>query len=221
MSAYAAAGHWVCLLFFPKAWSFICPTEIRAFNTRLEEFLYNRTCAVVFCSTDNEYSLRAWSNTSAMDGGLGSVHTPLLSDSSHSISKAYGVLDEARGVAQRGLFIIDPKGIVRAASMNDSDVGRSVDETIRLIDALAFRDTYGEGCPADWKKGDTGIKLAELTKVDGSIELVKKSWAGWARPKLGKAWSHSTSSQPPSPGVVSPIMASPVVASPSSAGFFS
>lgn len=220
LNAYAAAGHWVILVFYPRAWSFICPTEIRAFNARLEEFLYSRTCAVVFISTDSEQCLRAWNNTSEMEGGLGGVHIPLLSDCNHRISRSYGVLNEDEGVAQRALFIIDPKGVVRNMTVNDADVGRSVEETLRVIDALAFKDQFGEGCPADWKKGDEGIKTADLTKVEGPIEL-KKSWTEWARPKLLRTLSNnsqrsivSMTSQrssalfsaqgPPSPGLISP-----------------
>ncbi len=186
LSAYTEANHWVCLVFFPKAWSFICPTEIRAFSSRLEEFLYSRSCAVVFCSTDSEHCLKAWNSTSEMEGGLGSLHIPLMSDCNHEVSRAYGVLNEKLGVAQRALFIIDPKGLVRAVTVNDDDVGRSVDETQRVLDALVFRDEFGEGCPVDWKKGDKGI--ATKTELEGKLEL-KKSWSEWARPKLNRAWS--------------------------------
>lgn len=123
-----------------------------------------------------------------MEGGLGGVHVPLMSDSNHKISRDYGVLLEDQGVAERALFIIDPKGTVRNITISDADVGRSVDETLRIIDALAFKDEYGEGCPVNWKKGDAGLKMAEQTKVDGPIEM-KKSWSEWARPRLQRAWS--------------------------------
>ncbi|KAK3110570.1 cTPxI, partial [Teratosphaeriaceae sp. CCFEE 6253] len=156
LSAYTEAAHWVCLIFIPKAWSYICPTEIKAFSSRLEEFLYSRSCAVVFCSTDSEHCLKAWNSASESEGGLGGVHIPLLSDCNHTIAKDYGVLNVEQGVAQRALFIIDPKGIVRAVTVNDADVGRNVDETQRVLDALVFRDEFGEGCPVDWKKGDKG-----------------------------------------------------------------
>ncbi|KAG9601157.1 thioredoxin-like protein, partial [Aureobasidium melanogenum] len=188
LSAYTSANHWVALIFFPKAWSFVCPTEIRAFSERLEEFLYSRSCAVVFASTDTELCLRAWNHTNEMEGGLGGVHVPLMSDSNHKISRDYGVLLEDEGVAERALFIIDPKGNVRNITISDADVGRSVDETLRIIDALAFKDEYGEGCPVNWKKGEAGLKMAEQTKVEGPIEM-KKSWSEWARPKLQRAWS--------------------------------
>ncbi|KAK5711609.1 cTPxI [Elasticomyces elasticus] len=186
LSAYTEANHWVCLVFFPKAWSFVCPTEVKSFSARLEEFLYSRSCAVVFCSTDSEHCLKAWNATSDMEGGLGGVHIPLLSDCNHQISKDYGVLIEDQGVAQRALFIIDPKGMVRAITVNDADVGRSVDETQRVLDALVFKDEFGEGCPVDWKKGDKGISTE--TKMEGKLEL-KKSWSEWARPKMIRTWS--------------------------------
>ena len=176
------------LIFFPKAWSFICPTEIKAFSTRLEEFLYSRSCAVVFASTDSEHSLKAWNATGEMEGGLGGVHVPLISDCNHKLSRDYGVLIEEEGIAQRALFIIDPKGIVRAITINDVDVGRSVDEALRVLDALIFKDEFGEGCPADWHKGDKGIDVGSKSRVEGPVEL-KKSWSEWARPKLNRAWS--------------------------------
>ncbi|KAI5255245.1 thioredoxin-like protein [Aureobasidium subglaciale] len=170
LSVYTGANHWVALIFFPKAWSFVCPTEIRAF------------------SEHTELCLRAWNHINEMEGGLGGVHVPLMSDSNHKISRDYGVLLEEEGVAERALFIIDPKGNVRNITISDADVGRSVDETLRIIDALAFKDEYGEGCPVNWKKGDAGLKMAEQTKVDGPLEM-KKSWSEWARPKLQRAWS--------------------------------
>jgi peroxiredoxin (alkyl hydroperoxide reductase subunit C) len=127
-----------------------------------------------------------------MEGGLGGVHVPLMSDSNHKISRDYGVLLEDQGVAERALFIIDPKGNVRNITISDADVGRSVDETLRIIDALAFKDEYGEGCPVNWKKGDAGLKMAEQTKFDGPIEMKKPSWSEWARPKLQRAWSNQS-----------------------------
>lgn len=193
LSSYAEASHWHILVFFPKAWSFICPTEIKAFNARLEEFLYSRQCAVVFVSTDNEHCLKAWNSTSEMEGGLGGVHVPLLSDMNHRLSRDYGVLNEDEGVAQRALFIIDPKSKIRNITVNDADVGRSVDEAKRILDALIFKDEFGEGCPIDWKKGDKGIDVASKTKIEGELEIVpKKSWLEWARPKLQRAWSHTS-----------------------------
>ncbi|KAI5370424.1 putative Thioredoxin domain-containing protein [Septoria linicola] len=202
LDGYTAANHWLILVFFPKAWSFICPTEIKAFSSRLEEFLYARSCAVVFASTDSEHCLKAWNAASSQnEGGLGGVHVPLISDCNHKLSRDYGVLIEEQGVAQRALFIIDPKGRIRGSTINDADVGRSVDEALRVLDALAFKDEFGEGCPVDWKKGDKGIDYKAETTIEGAIE-VKKSWSEWARPKLQRAWSGASgvstfSSTPP------------------------
>lgn len=154
----------------------------------MEEFLYSRSCAVIFASTDSEHCLKAWNGTSETEGGLGGVHVPLVSDCNHQLSRDYGVLIEEQGVAQRALFIIDPKGVVRSITVNDAEVGRSVDEAQRVLDALAFKDEFGEGCPVDWKKGDKGIELASPSQTEGQLQL-KKSWSGWARPKLQRAWS--------------------------------
>ncbi|CAK1354850.1 Thioredoxin peroxidase [Cercospora beticola] len=189
LEGYTAANHWVILVFFPKAWSFICPTEIRAFSSRLEEFLYARSCAVIFASTDNEHCLKAWNSTSEMEGGLGGVHVPLISDCNHKLSRDYQVLIEEEGIAQRALFIIDPKGRIRNITINDTDVGRSVDEAQRILDALVFKDEFGEGCPVDWKKGDKGLDYKAETTIEGAVEVNKKSWSEWARPKLQRAWS--------------------------------
>lgn len=158
------------------AWTFVCPTEIIAFSERASDFAA-RGASVVFSSTDSEYSLLAWTNASKKDGGLGKINIPLLSDKNHSIAKDYGVLIEEEGIALRGLFLIDPNGIVRQITINDLPVGRSVDETLRLIDAFQFTDKYGEvriisrplslckhtdvyqlGLPANWNPGDETIK---------------------------------------------------------------
>lgn len=125
------------------AWTFVCPTEIIAFSERASDFSA-RNASVVFCSTDSEYSLLAWTNASRKDGGLGKVEFPLLSDKNMKISRDYGVLIEEEGIALRGLFLVDPSGVVRQITINDLPVGRSVDETLRLIDAFQFTDKYGE-----------------------------------------------------------------------------
>jgi alkyl hydroperoxide reductase subunit AhpC len=161
---------------------------VRAFSSRLQEFLYSRSCAVAFASTDSEFCLRAWNAASEMEGGLGGVHVPLISDCNHKLSRDYGVLIEDEGVPERALFIIDPKGKIRSMTINDADVGRSVDEAQRILDALVFKDEFGEGCPVDWKKGDKGIDIAAKSKVEGPID-VRKSWVEWARPKLARTWS--------------------------------
>ena len=109
--------------------------------------------------------LRAWNHTSEEEGGLGGVQVPLVSDRSHRIAEDYGVLIENEGVTQRTMFIIDPLGVVRQITTNDANVGRSVDEARRLIDALKFTDEFGEGCPVDWRKGERGLSL----DVEGAV----------------------------------------------------
>jgi peroxiredoxin (alkyl hydroperoxide reductase subunit C) len=215
LSTYTQAKHWLILIFFPKAWSFICPTEVTAFSSRLQEFLYSRSCAVAFASTDSEYTLRAWNSTSEMEGGLGGVHVPLISDCNHKLSRDYGVLMEDEGVAERALFIIDPKGNIRSMTINDADVGRSVDEAQRILDALIFKDEFGEGCPVNWKKGDKGIDIAAKSKVEGPVEIdARKSWVDYVRPKLGRTWSgtsHASSRSLNSiSAVVHPVRPGPV-----------
>lgn len=117
---YQAAGEWLILVFIPMAWSFICPTEIRAFSKRHQEF-QACDCSVVFLSTDSEYALRAWAAHPEADGGLQHVQLPLASDRNLQISRAFGVLLPAAGVAQRALFFIDAAGIVRHAAVNDAN----------------------------------------------------------------------------------------------------
>jgi len=165
-------GKWLVLAFIPMAWTFVCPTEIIAYSEAAEQFK-ERDTQVVFASVDSEYSLLSWASTVRKDGGLGGVNIPLLSDKNHKISKAYGVLLEDEGVALRGLFIVDPNGVVRQITINDLPVGRSVDETLRLVDASQFTEKYGEVCPANWAQGGATIKADPkaskeyFTKVHG------------------------------------------------------
>ncbi|KAF2007605.1 thioredoxin-like protein [Amniculicola lignicola CBS 123094] len=155
--AYTSTKQWLVLGFVPMAWTFVCPTEIIAFSDRAADFAA-RGASVVFASTDSEYSLLAWATAGRKEGGLGKINIPLLSDKNHSLSKDYGVLIEDEGIALRGLFLIDPLGIVRQITINDLPVGRSVDETLRLLDAFQFTDKYGEVCPANWNPGQDTIK---------------------------------------------------------------
>ncbi|KAF1948555.1 thioredoxin-like protein [Byssothecium circinans] len=172
LTQYTSTKQWLVLGFVPMAWTFVCPTEIIAFSDRAQDFA-DRGAQVVFASTDSEYSLLAWTNASKQDGGLGKINIPLLSDKNHQLSKDYGVLIEEEGIALRGLFIIDPNGIIRQITINDLPVGRSVDETLRLIDAFQFTDKYGEVCPANWNPGEATIKAtpegnkAYLQKLHG------------------------------------------------------
>jgi len=151
-------GKWVVLFFWPMDFTFVCPTEILAFNRALPKF-HELGTQLIGVSTDSEYAHLAWANTPAKAGGIGpDMKITLASDKNHKMSRDYGVLIEEEGIALRGLFIIDPKGILRQITINDLPVGRSVDETIRLLEAFQFTDEHGEVCPANWNKGDHTIK---------------------------------------------------------------
>nr|CAB3265140.1 PER-like peroxiredoxin-like [Phallusia mammillata] len=150
-------GKYVVLFFYPLDFTFVCPTEIIAFSDRSDEFR-EIGCELLACSTDSHFSHHAWTNIPRKKGGLGNMKIPLIADKNLQISKDYGVLKEDEGIAFRGLFIIDGKGILRQITINDLPVGRSVDETLRLVKAFQFTDEYGEVCPAGWKPGDDTIK---------------------------------------------------------------
>ena len=150
-------GKWVLLAFVPLAFTFVCPTEIIAYSDAKEEFA-KLDIEVLFASTDSEYSLLAWAQMSRKDGGLGKVQLPLIADTNHSLSKDYGVLIEEAGIALRGIFLIDPEGTLRQITINDLPVGRSVEESLRLVKAFQFVEKYGEVCPANWTEGADTIK---------------------------------------------------------------
>ncbi|CAJ1004793.1 putative AhpC/TSA family/Redoxin/C-terminal domain of 1-Cys peroxiredoxin [Leishmania naiffi] len=150
-------GKWVVLFFYPLDFSFVCPTEIIQFSDNIKRF-NDLDCEVMSCSMDSEYAHLQWTMQERKKGGLGPMEIPMLADKTKSISRSYGVLDEKRGVAYRGLFIIDPKGILRQITINDMPVGRNVEEVLRLLEALQFVEKHGEVCPANWKKGDPGLK---------------------------------------------------------------
>ncbi|XP_075893730.1 peroxiredoxin-2 [Nelusetta ayraudi] len=157
-------GKYLVLFFYPLDFTFVCPTEIIAFSDRVEEFR-SIGCEVIGCSIDSQFSHLAWTNTTRKQGGLGEMKIPLMADLTKSICKDYGVLKEDDGIAYRGLFVIDDKGILRQITINDLPVGRSVDETLRLIQAFQFTDKHGEVCPAGWKPGsDTIIPDVEKSK---------------------------------------------------------
>lgn len=150
-------GKWVLLAFIPLAFTFVCPTEIIAYSEAVKQFAEKDT-EVLFASTDSEYSLLAWTNLARKDGGLGKINIPLIADTNHSLSRDYGVLIEEEGIALRGIFLIDPKGTLRQITINDLPVGRSVDESLRLVEAFQFTEKYGEVCPANWTQGADTIK---------------------------------------------------------------
>jgi len=148
-------GKYVVLFFYPLDFTFVCPSEIIAFDQRLGDFR-ERGAEVVGVSVDSHYTHLAWKNTPIEKGGIGNVQYPLVADLNKQISRDYGVLfDES--VALRGLFLIDPEGKVRHALINDLPLGRSVDEALRTLDALQFVDTHGEVCPANWQKGEAAM----------------------------------------------------------------
>jgi peroxiredoxin (alkyl hydroperoxide reductase subunit C) len=157
-------GRYVFLLFYPLDFTFVCPTEILSFNEKIDEFTA-RDCAVVGISVDSPYTHAAWRRTPVADGGIGPIGFPLVSDMSRHIAGDYDILF-AEEVALRGLFLIDREGIVRHAVVNDQPLGRSVDEALRTLDALRFHDESGEVCPANWKKGEAGMKPTTAGVVD-------------------------------------------------------
>ncbi|PNH09207.1 Peroxiredoxin-4 [Tetrabaena socialis] len=158
-------GKYLVLFFYPLDFTFVCPTEIVAFSDRVGEFKAINA-EVVGCSIDSQFTHLAFSSTPRNKGGLGGCKYPLVADLTKQISKDYGVLIESgpdAGVALRGLFIISPTGILRQITINDLPVGRSVDETLRLVKAFQFTDEHGEVCPANWNPGSKTMK-ADPTK---------------------------------------------------------
>ncbi|KKZ09993.1 MAG: peroxiredoxin [Candidatus Synechococcus spongiarum 15L] len=147
-------GKYVVLFFYPLDFTFVCPTEITAFSDRYKEFSSKNT-EVLGISVDSKYSHLAWLQTDREAGGLGDIAYPLISDLNKTIAKDYNVLDEEAGVAVRGLFIIDPDGVIMHATVNNLPVGRNVDETLRVLQAFQhIRSHPDEVCPADWTPGD-------------------------------------------------------------------
>jgi peroxiredoxin (alkyl hydroperoxide reductase subunit C) len=145
-------GKWLVLFFYPMDFTFVCPTEVTAFRDRLEEF-QEIEAEVVGVSTDSKFTHKAWIETPRNNNGLGGLNYPLAADQTLKVSRDYGVLIEAEGVALRGLFIIDPDGVVQYEVVHNKSVGRSVDETLRIIQALQT----GELCAANWKPGQKGL----------------------------------------------------------------
>ncbi|MBJ6726068.1 peroxiredoxin [Geomesophilobacter sediminis] len=153
-------GKYVVLFFYPLDFTFVCPSEILAFNKRLAEFK-EKNCEVIGVSVDSKFTHLAWKNTPIDNGGIGNVQYPLVQDLNKNIARSYGILfNEA--VALRGLFLIDTKGIVRHSVINDLPLGRSVGEALRMVDALQFVETHGgEVCPANWQEGDEAMNASK------------------------------------------------------------
>jgi peroxiredoxin (alkyl hydroperoxide reductase subunit C) len=150
-------GKYVVLFFYPLNFTFVCPTELVAFSDQRDEFA-RRDCELIGVSVDSKYSHLAWVNTPRKQGGLGNIKYPIVADLNKSISRNYGVLLEEAGVALRALFLIDKHGVLRHALINDLPLGRSVDEALRVLDALQHFEQNGEVCPANWTKGQQAMK---------------------------------------------------------------
>lgn len=159
-------GKYTVLFFYPLDFTFVCPTELHAFQERIADF-EAKNAQVVACSVDSVYTHLAWWNTPRKIGGIAGVQYPLISDLDKSISRNYGVLDEGSGISYRGLFLIDREGIVRHLLINDLPLGRNVDEALRMLDALATYEQFGEVCPANWKAGNKTLKRS----AEGLIEF--------------------------------------------------
>lgn len=149
-------GKYVVLFFYPLDFTFVCPSEIIAFDKDLAKFK-SKNAEVIGVSVDSPYTHHAWKNTPRDKGGIGQINYPLVADLKKDISRDYGVLFD-NSVSLRGLFLIDKEGIVRHALVNDLSLGRSVDEALRILDALQFTEEHGEVCPANWHKGDEAMK---------------------------------------------------------------
>jgi peroxiredoxin (alkyl hydroperoxide reductase subunit C) len=149
-------GSYGIVFFYPLDFTFVCPSEILAFDHRMDQFRKLNT-KVVGISVDSQFTHMAWRNTPIEKGGLGRVHFPLVADLSKQIARDYQVL-VGEAVALRGTFLIDKEGVIRHATINDLPLGRNVDETIRMVEALQFHEEHGEVCPAGWQKGKPGMK---------------------------------------------------------------
>ena len=152
----AIKGKKAVIFFYPLDFTFVCPSELIAFDNRFAEF-EKRGVEVIGVSIDSQFSHNAWRNTPIEEGGIGQVKYSLVADITHQIAKDYDV-ESAAGVAFRGSFLIDEDGQVRHQVINDLPLGRNVDEMLRMIDALAFHQEHGEVCPAGWTEGEEGMK---------------------------------------------------------------
>ncbi|MBI4331396.1 MAG: peroxiredoxin [Chloroflexi bacterium] len=149
-------GKYVVLFFYPLDFTFVCPSEIIAFDHRLPQFR-ERNCEVIGVSVDSHYTHLAWKNTAVKNGGIGDIKYPLVSDITKSISASYDVLIDG-AVALRGTFIIDKKGMIQHEVINNLPLGRNVDEAVRVLDAVQFNEKFGEVCPVNWHEGEPGMK---------------------------------------------------------------
>ncbi len=150
------SGKYAVVFFYPLDFTFVCPSELIAFDHRLEEFK-KRGVEVIGVSVDSHFTHNAWRNTPVNEGGIGPVGYPLVADLTHAIGKAFDVETPAGDVAFRGSFLIDKDGVVRHQVVNDLPLGRNIDEMLRMVDALQFTEEHGEVCPAGWQEGAKGM----------------------------------------------------------------
>jgi peroxiredoxin 2/4 len=165
----AIKGKPAILYFYPLDFTFVCPTEIIAFDKRLAEF-HKRGVEVYGVSVDSHYTHLAWRNTPVDKGGIGPVKYPLIADINHAIAKAYGIETPDGMVAYRATFLINKEGTVVHQVVNDLPLGRNIDEAIRMVDAMKFHEEHGEVCPAGWKEGDTAMNASP----DGVADYLAK-----------------------------------------------
>lgn len=163
-------GKYVVLFFYPLDFTFVCPTELHAFQEKIQEFR-DRNVELIGCSVDSKFSHFAWLTTPRSQGGIKGVTYTLLSDLNKSVATDYDVLLEGEGIALRGLFLIDKEGVVQHQVVNHLALGRNIDEVIRLVDALQFTEEHGEVCPANWNKGDKTMAPTQ----EGLIEFFEET----------------------------------------------
>jgi peroxiredoxin (alkyl hydroperoxide reductase subunit C) len=162
-------GKYVVMFFYPLDFTFVCPTELHAFQEKLDTFR-KLNCEVLGVSIDSHFSHLAWLNTPKTEGGIKGVTYPVIADIHKTISRDYDALIPEAGIALRGTFLIDKNGVVQQQTINNLPLGRNVDEMIRLLEALQYTETHGEVCPANWKKGETAMKATQ----DGLKTFFKK-----------------------------------------------
>ena len=157
-------GKYVILFFYPLDFTFVCPSEILAFDKALPAFKA-KNCEIIGVSIDSQFSHWAWKNTPVEQGGIGNIQFPLFADLDKSISRQYGMLLDA-GIALRGTFLIDREGVIRHAVVNDLPLGRNTDEALRMVDALQFHEKFGDVCPANWEEGKEAMKPSAAGVAD-------------------------------------------------------
>ena len=152
-------GKYGIIFFYPLDFTFVCPSELIALNNRIEDFK-SRGVEIIAVSIDSQFTHNAYRNTAIEAGGIGPVQYTMAADVTHSICQSYGVEHPAAGVAFRGAFVIDKNGVIRSQVVNDLPIGRNMDELLRIVDAVQFFEENGEVCPANWKKGEPGMKAS-------------------------------------------------------------